>query len=104
MANKCRRGQIMLQDGQCWSDKKMTKELRNLVAKGGQNTCTTVSGRIENGLRIAGKGSSVMLSRSYGRCVRIGSLSKTEKKSLLNRIIKDHMITSWRAGRVGPIK
>lgn len=93
----------MMPNGECYSDTKIMKSLKRQVGEPGGIGCTMEDGPEGRGIPVVGKGRDLFRSRNYGRCVRLKSLSTTQRRRILERIIRDHVLTVYRAGRVGPI-
>jgi hypothetical protein len=98
---KCGKGQSLMPNGSCMSDAAVKKYLLGVAAVPGGYSCIPDSGPTRRGLSVVGKGADMMASRhGYGRCVHVAELSSLQRKRIADRIIKDRLLSSNRAGRI----
>ena len=100
---KCRRGSFMMPNGECYSNTKIMKSLKRSANAPDEIGCTLETGPPGKGIWVSGKGRDLRIGRNYGRCVRLSSLSDTQRRRIFERRMRDHILTAYRAGRVGPI-
>lgn len=104
MADKCKRGEYEMPNGSCYSDRRILKALTAEVSGNpGGYSCTPETGPLKPGISVVGKGRNLYASRhGYGRCVHLKDLKPAQRMRILERIIKDRILTSHRAGKVSP--